>query len=90
MAKERKAKKLRRQPKLKNYYAAQFMRTETNRKRRMRNHIRSHPLDKKAVKTYEFVKNFGYATFELNSKGRKRQERADARAAMAVLAEGAS
>lgn len=82
MAKERKGKKLRRIPKHKTYYAAQFMRTETNRKRRMRNHIRSHPLDQKAVRIYESVKNFGYATFELTSKGRKRQVRADAAAAL--------
>jgi hypothetical protein len=73
MAKERKGKKLRRCGKLKNYYAAQPMRTATNKKRRMRNHIRSHPADKRTVKTYEFVKNFGSAAgLGLNSIGRKR------------------
>jgi hypothetical protein len=73
MAGERKGKKLRRVPKQKTYYAAQFMRTATNKKRRMRNHIRSHPGDKRAVKTYEFVKNFGNTEgLGLNSRGRKR------------------
>lgn len=73
MAKERKAKKLRRQTKLKSYYAAQFFGTTKNQKRRMRQHIRSHPLDMQAVKTYEFVKKFGFATFEPNAAGRKRR-----------------
>jgi hypothetical protein len=73
---ERKGKKLRRVAKLKTYYATGPMRIATNKKRRMRKHIRSHPMDRQAVKTYEFVKNFGHADgFGLTSKGKKRRLR---------------
>lgn len=83
MAKERKGLKLRRCSKQKNYYAAQPMRTATNKKRRMRNHIRSHPADKRTVKTYEFVKNFGSAAgLGLNSTGKKRALRRAAAASV--------
>jgi hypothetical protein len=76
MSGERKGKKLRRQAKGKIYYASQGMRTETNRKRRMRNHIRSHPGDRKAATIYEQVKKFGSAaSFVLTSKGRKLHKR---------------
>ncbi len=78
MAKERKGKKLRRCSKLKTMYAAQFMRTATNKKRRLRNHIRSHPSDKEARRIYGLVKNFGDSKgLGLNGRGRKRLRRAD-------------
>ena len=74
MAKERKGKKLRRCAKKANYYKLGFGRTEDNRKRRMREHIRSHPEDAQAVNQYEYLHSFGPAsTFGLNSKGRKRK-----------------
>jgi hypothetical protein len=57
----------------KAYYKMQFMRTDANRKRRMRRHLRAHPADSKSLLVYEFVKNFGAcAGFGLSSKGRKR------------------
>ena len=73
MAKERKGKKLRRQSKAKTYYASGPMRVATNRKKRMRKHIRSHPNDKEARRIFGFEKNFGATKdFGLNSMGRKR------------------
>lgn len=78
MANERKGKKLRRVAKLKGYYASGPMRVATNKRKRMMKHIRSHPADKEAVKTFEFVKNFGRAdSFGLNCKGKRRKRRAE-------------
>lgn len=70
---ERKGKKLRRQAKGKTYYAMGPMRVATNRKRRMRKHIRSHPNDKETRRIFGFEKNFGSTKdLGLTSKGRKR------------------
>lgn len=58
-------------PKRKAYYAAQFARTELNRKRRMRRHIRANPYDGKARSLYT-LKNFGAAdALGVSARGRK-------------------
>lgn len=51
---EKKGKKLRRSnAKTRSIYAAQFAKTETNKRRKMGRHIRHHPLDQMTIKRYE-------------------------------------
>jgi hypothetical protein len=57
--------------KRKAHYAAQFGITDRNRKRKMRRHVRAHPLDLQAVAEYE--KTYGpVAPLGMTSKGHKR------------------
>lgn len=57
----------------KSYYQAQFMRTSTNKKRRLRRHLRAHPGDQRAIKAYEEELCFGSAAaLGLSCKGKKR------------------
>jgi hypothetical protein len=80
MANERKGKKLRRcTAASKNYYKLQFGKTDDNRKKRMQRHLRSHPMDAKAVQSYEGAPhNYGRAdTIGLTGRGKKRKRRAE-------------
>lgn len=52
MAKERKGKKLRRCTKLKSYYSAQYGRTESNKLRKMRRHLKRNPSDAQNLERY--------------------------------------
>lgn len=60
----------------KGYYMAQFARTDANRKRRQRKHVRAHPHDAKGVK--RFIEKFGgdAKSIGLSCAGRRRQHRA--------------
>jgi hypothetical protein len=61
----------------KTYYAMGPMRVASNKKRRMKKHIRSHPADKEARRIYGFEKNYGPTKdLGLNSAGRHRAMRA--------------
>jgi hypothetical protein len=75
MAGEKKGLKLRRQSKGKVYYAAQFQRTEANRRKRMRSHLRSHPMDLKCEQHY--LKTYGgrVSDFGMKARGERRAER---------------
>lgn len=60
----------RQQRRLKTYYSMQEVRTTINKKRNLRNQIRSNPADIAAIDRYE--KEFGRAdTLGVNSKGRR-------------------
>lgn len=61
MAAERKGKKLRRCGKFKGYYSLQVSRSEVNKKRTLRNHIRRLPADLQAIARYE--KDMGKVNF---------------------------
>jgi hypothetical protein len=75
MAGEKKGLKLRRQSKGKVYYATQFQRTEANRRKRMRAHLRAHPMDLKCEQLY--VKKYGgrVVDFGMKARGLRRAER---------------
>ncbi len=56
-----------------SYYQAQFMRTSANKKRRLRRHLRAHPKDQRAIRSYEDELCFGSAAaLGLSCKGKKR------------------
>lgn len=57
-------------------YGAQPMRTAANKKRRLRTHLRAHPLDARAIKAFEYELNYGSAAaLGLSCKGRKHERR---------------
>ena len=68
----------RRQKKLAPYYKLQFGKTDSNKKRKLRRHIRNHPLDVQAKQRFE--KDMGRAdTHGMSPRGAKRFARADKR-----------
>lgn len=75
---ERKGKKLRRcTATSKAYYKVQFGKTDSNKKKGLSRHIRSHPSDRQAITRYE--KDMGYAEgllASLSRRGKRRSARA--------------
>jgi len=76
MAAERKGKKLRRcTAKSRAYYSLQVGKSEANKKRRLKRHIRTFPMDVQAIVRYE--KDMGRANgLGMNSQGRRNLARA--------------
>lgn len=68
----------------KGLYAAQFQRTERNEPRRLRRHLRAHPLDREAAQIYQ--RKFGdVAGCGMTGLGKRRAARASNKVKQALF-----